>query len=357
MHGLAAVPDSLLGAKEGIFMTKNRLLAMLTACALCLGLLTACGTQSTGSGQMEDNGPITLFLSQQDDYLTVLQQECAKAAEANGYQFHMEDAEGDQDKQISQIKQAVKKGESAFLVNLVDPSRADEVIKAAGNRGIVFLNREPEDHAVLDQKHIYVGSEEESAGELQGQVLAEYCQSEGMKEIRYLLLTGPESLSSSHQRADAVLNIMNEPGFRMKLLTAEPLECDYLRSTAEEQVAAQLSAGLKPEEIDCIISTNDAMALGAMDALKTVDPEAEPIVIGVDGIPDALQAIHDGTMMMTAYQDASRQAQTAIQVANNLNHGYPYNQGITVADSVDDNIFWISFQAVTFDNVGSFLNS
>ena len=77
----------------------------------------------------------------------------------------------------------------------------------------------------------------------------------------------------------------------------------------------------------------------------------------MDGIPDALQAIHDGTMMMTAYQDASRQAQTAIQVANNLNHGYPYNQGITVADSVDDNIFWISFQAITFDNVGSFLNS
>ena len=61
-------------------MNKNRLLAMLTACVLCLGLLTACGTQSTGSGQMEDHGPITLFLSQQDDYLTVLQQECAKAA-------------------------------------------------------------------------------------------------------------------------------------------------------------------------------------------------------------------------------------------------------------------------------------
>lgn len=338
-------------------MTKNRLLAALTVCALCLGLLAACGTQSAESRQAEDNGPITLFLSQQDDYLNILQQECAEAAEANGYQFHLEDAEGDQDKQISQIKQAVKKGESAFLVNLVDPSRADEVIKAAGNRDIVFLNREPEDHTVLDQTHIYVGSEEEAAGELQGQVLAEYCQSEGMKEIHYLLLTGPNSLSSSQQRADAVLNVMNETGFQMQPLTKKPLKCDFLRDTAEKNVAEQLSGGLNPEDIDCIISTNDAMALGAMDALRKVNPETEPIVIGVDGIPDALQAIQDGTMMMTAYQDASRQAQTAIQVANNLNHGYSYDQGITVADSVDDNIFWISFQSVTSDNVGSFLKS
>lgn len=336
-------------------MTKNRLLAMLTVCALSIGLLTACGTQSSGSGQLEDNGPITLFLSQQDDYLNVLQQECAEAAEANGYQFRMEDAEGDQDKQISQIKKALKKDESVLLVNLVDPSRADEVVKAAGNRGIVFINREPEDHDVLNKTHIYVGSQEETAGELQGQVLAEYCQSEGMKEIRYLLLTGPDSLPSSQQRAGAVLNVMESTGFLMQSLTAKPLSCDYSRQTAEKKVSKQLSAGLKAEDIDCIISTNDAMALGAMDALKEVNPEAEPIVIGVDGIPDALQAIHDGSMMMTAYQDASRQAQTAIQVANNLNHGYSYDQGITVADSVDDNIFWISFQSVTSDNVSSFM--
>lgn len=340
-------------------MTKKRITAILAVGVFCLGLVSACGMQSSGSGTMEDNGPITLFLSEQDDYLTHLQEECEIAAEANGYQFKVTNAKGDQDKQISQIKKASKKGEGAFLVNLVDPSRAAEVIEAAGNRDIVFLNREPTDHTVLDETHIYVGSEEEKAGELQGQVLAEYCQSAGMKEIRYLLLTGPESLPSSQQRADAVLEVMDETGFTMQPLT-QPLMCDYDRETAKKVLTEQFANGLDAGEIDCIISTDDAMALGAIEALNAEKDKGltavDPIIIGVDGVADALQAVQDGTMMMTAYQDATRQAQTAIQAANNLNHGYEYSRGITVADRVDDNIFWISFQSVTRDNVGDFLS-
>ena len=340
-------------------MKMRRIPTVLTACAVVLGLVCACGTASSGSGRMEDNGPMTLFLSQQDDYLSRLQEECAHAAEENGYQFHVTDAKGDADKQIRQIKKAAKKGEGAFLVNLVDPTRAEEIIQAAGNRSIVFLNREPSDLSVLDKTHIYVGSEEETAGELQGQVLAEYCQSEGMKEIRYLLLLGPDSLPSSQQRADALLDVMRSTGFTMQPLS-DPLVCDYDRETAKKAVKEQFANGLDAGEIDCVLSTNDAMALGAMEAISEESNKfqsvVEPIVVGVDGISDALQAIQDGAMMMTAYQDAGRQAQTAVQVANNLNHGYPYDQGITVADDVDENIFWISFQSITKDNVSPFLD-
>jgi ABC-type sugar transport system substrate-binding protein len=333
-------------------MTRKRFLVILIACIFCLGMLYAWGTQSDSTAQ-EDNGPITLFLSEQDDYLTLLQKECKTAAEENGYQFKLVNAKGDQDKQISQIKKAAKKGEGAFLVNLVDPSRASEVIEAAGNRDIVFLNKEPVDHSVLDDTHIYVGSEEKMAGELQGQVLAEYCQSEGITELHYLLLLGPESLPSSQQRADAMLEVMEQTGFTMEPL-CEPLMCEYKRDQAKKAVAEQLANGLKASEIDCILSTNDAMALGALDALAG-EADANPIVVGVDGIPDALEAIQDGSIMMTAYQDAARQAETAIKVANNLNHGYAYNQGIRAVDRVDDNIFWISFQSVTQDNVSEFL--
>lgn len=337
-------------------MTRRRIAAIIIACVFCMGLVYACGTQKAGNGSatVEDNGPMTLFLAREDEWLMQLEDACTAAAAESGYTLNIVNAKDDADKQISQIAKASEKGEGAFLVNLVDPSRADEAIAAAGNRDVVFVNRAPTDLSLLDEQHIYVGSEESEAGVLQGQVLAEYCHSEGMKEIRYLLLSGPETLDSSTQRADAVLQAMEDTGFVMTPV-CDPLVCDYDRKTAKDAVLKLLMDGMTAESVDCVISTNDAMALGAIEAFDEAKSTKMPIVIGVDGISDALAAVENNLMMMTAYQDAERQAQTAVQVANNLNHGYGYKEGITVADRVDDYIFWISFQSITQDNVGPFL--
>ncbi len=340
-------------------MKRRRITALVLACAICLGALCACGNsyQMTGSGSVEDNGPMTLFLSCKDAWLTQLQDDCTEAAQASGYTLTTISAGNDADKQLEQIREARTSGESAFLINLVDPSRAEEAIEAAGNRKVVFLNRMPTDTSVLDKTHIYVGAEEEEAGTLQGNVMAEKCQSEGMKTIRYLLLKGSDTLRSSQQRADAMLEVMEENGFVMKAVT-KPVNGSYSREKAKKNVAALLAKGtIKAEDIDLVIATDDAMALGALSALQATDPEKLPMIIGVDGLDDALNAIHDGTMTMTAFQDGSQQAETAIAVANNLNHGYDYDQGITIADRVDDYIFWTSFQAVTSDNVAKFLES
>lgn len=337
-------------------MKRRRITALVLACALCLGVLCACGGSSTsGSGSMEDNGPMTLFLSCKDAWLTQLEEDCEEAAAASGYTLTTVSAGNDADKQLEQIREARKSGESAFLVNLVDPSRADEAIEAAGNRKIVFLNRMPTDTSVLDEKHVYVGAEEKEAGTLQGNVVAELCQSKGMKTVHYLMLTGPDSLNSSQERADAMLKVMKENGFTMKPVGGA-INAQYSREKAENAVTALLTQGeITVDDIDLVVSTDDAMALGAMTAMQATNPKHMPMIVGVDGLDAALKAIDKGTMTMTALQDGPQQAETAVAVANNLNHGYDYDQGITIADRIDDYIFWTSFQAITSDNVSKFL--
>lgn len=339
-------------------MKRRKFTALVLACALCLGALSACGSStSAGSGSMEDNGPMTLFLSCKDAWLTQLEEDCEEAAAANGYTLHTVSAGNDAEEQLEQIREARESGESAFLINLVDPSRADEAIEAAGNRKVVFINRMPTDTSVLDKTHVYVGTEETEAGTLQGNVMAELCQSKGMKTIHYLMLTGPDALHSSQERADAMLKVMKENGFVMKPV-ADPVNGEYSREKAENKVTALLAAGtIQTKDIDLVVATDDAMALGAMTAMQATQPETLPMIIGVDGLDDALTAIHDGTMTMTAFQDGPQQAETAVAVANNLNHGYDYDQGITIADRIDDYIFWTSFQAITSDNVSQFMKS
>ena len=60
-------------------------------------------------------------------------------------------------------------------------------------------------------------------------------------------------------------------------------------------------------EYDCIISNNDAMALGAIEALKAVglDPSEVPSV-GVDATVDGCQAVKEGTLSMTCLLYTSR---------------------------------------------------
>ena len=338
-------------------MKRRNIIALLLACAACLGALCACGNSSTaaGSGSVEDNGPMTLFLSGKDAWLTQLEENCEESAAASGYTLTTVSAGNDADKQLEQIRKARKSGESAFLINLVDPSRADEAIEAAGNRKVVFINRMPTDTSVLDETHVYVGAEESEAGTLQGNVVAELCQSEGMKTVHYLMLTGPDSLSSSQERADAMLKVMKENGFVMKPV-GDPINGQYSREKTENAVTALLAQGeISVDDIDLVVSTDDAMALGAMTAMQAANPKHMPMIVGVDGLPDALKAIDKGTMTMTAFQDGPQQAKTAVAVANNLNHGYAYDQGITIADRIDDYIFWTSFQSVTSDNVSQFM--
>lgn len=335
-------------------MRRKQFAALVLVCSLCVGILGACGKTETAGANGEDNGPMLLFLSQQDEWLMELQDACAVVAEENGYTLEVIDAEADADRQIEQIAEQSDQGEGAFLVNLVDPSRADEAIEAAGNRDIVFINRAPTDLSILDETHIYVGSNESEAGELQGQVLAEYCQSEGISDISYILLKGPDVLGSSEQRADAVIQTIADAGHQMTPV-CEPLVCDYDRKQAREAMLELLTNGLSMDSVDCIISTDDAMALGAIEAIRESKQKTMPIIVGVDGSSEALEAVKDGTILMTAYQDEYRQAETAVLAANNLNHGRKYSDDITVADRVDKYVFWISFQSVTADNVSEIM--
>ena len=77
-----------------------------------------------------------------------------------------------------------------------------------------------------------------------------------------------------------------------------------------------------------LFRNNDAMALGAIEAMNSVgiDPASVPIV-GVDATVDGCQAIKEGTMAMTVFQDAEGQGVAAMKSAQNLVDGKPLNEG------------------------------
>jgi putative xylitol transport system substrate-binding protein len=86
-------------------------------------------------------------------------------------------------------------------------------------------------------------------------------------------------------------------------------------SRAEAQTLMENWLTSHPGQINGVIGQNDEMALGAIEAIKAAKLNVKDFAIaGIDGITDALHAVKQGTMT-SILQDASAQAQGALDLA------------------------------------------
>lgn len=354
---------------------KRRVLAGLLASVLALGTLAGCGgggsddaatdssaeattddaaaeegSSETSDAEGGDLGEVTMILALRDEFLSTLEAGAISAAEELGITLTTQDAQSDTSKLLQFIETAKNAGQKAIIVNMVDPETAPQVIEAAGDMKVVFVNRPPVDTSVLNENAVYVGSDEMQSGKYQGEWLAEHFKAEGKTDIKYILLNGTIGNVSTTNRTESCLQALKDNGINATEATA-PLAADFDRATAQDMISPLLTT----TEYDCIISNNDAMALGAIEALTAqgIDPTTVPIV-GVDATVDGRQAIKDGTLSMSVFQDADGQGRGALMAAANLVSGAALNEGTDYELDEAGYTMWVPFEPVTADNVADY---
>ena len=346
-------------------MKLKRTMAMLLTGAMCASMLAGCGGSSTGttdgsaaSTSGGGNGKITLIMAQRDEFLSTLEAAATKAGKEQGYTVTAQDAQSDAAKQIQYIETAVNGGENAVIVNPVDSAAAQSLVDAAGDTPLVFVNRPPSDLHVLDPENVaFCGSDEDTSGYFQGEYLAKYFKDQGKTEIKYIMLQGILGQVSQIKRSAGVIQALKDNGINATEAIA-PLAGEYDRAEAMDKMGPVLSGGT---QFDCIISNNDAMALGAVEACENqgVDPKSFPIV-GIDCTADGAQAIVDGKMAMTVFQNPEGQGVGSVMACINLINGKAINEGTEFSlddsgESYSDSIIWVPFEPVTADNVADYM--
>ena len=318
-------------------------MAGLAAGALLIG---------TATMAQADEYKMTMIMSSRDEFLSTLEQGAKDAAaEIGGITLSTQDANNDPAKVLQFIEAAANAGEDAVIINLVDAETGAECIEAAGDMKVVFVNRCPSDAAILNENAVYVGSNEMTSGGFQGDFLADYFKEKGQTDVKYILLQGTLGLVHTTQRTASVLAHMEDGGLNIEEAAA-PLVAEYDRATAQEMIAPLLTT----TEYDCIIANNDAMALGAVEAMldADLDPSSIPIV-GIDATADGIQAIKDGTLAMTVFQDPVGQGMGALMAAVNMLNGEAFNAntGFEV-DEENPYIVWVPFEPVYPSNVADY---
>lgn len=67
-----------------------------------------------------------------------------------------------------------------------------------------------------------------------------------------------------------------------------------------------------------LFAENDAMALGAIEALDQAQHAPWPVIVGFDGVPEALQAIRNGKMEATVAQNPRLLGEKAVEVLEDI---------------------------------------
>ena len=125
----------------------------------------------------------------------------------------------------------------------------------------------------------------------------------------------------------------------MKIIAEQTAEWD--RTKAQNLMTNWLSKGMK---YDAVVSNNDEMAVGAIQAMKAAGVDTKKAIVGgVDATQDALASMKAGDLKVTVFQDAAGQGKGAVDAALAL------AAGKTVEKKV-----YIPFQLVTPANMDQF---
>ena len=272
--------------------------------------------------------------------------------------LNVEDAKSNQYNQNEQVDMFIDQGYNVMCVNLVDRRSAATIINKAKNANIpvIFFNREPvEEDMNMWSKVYYVGAQAEQSGMMQGDIVIEKYKKNprdvdknGDGKVQYVMLEGEQGHQDASIRTEYSVKRLVDSGIKVEKLGSEV--ANWSRTEASEKVARWIEK--YNDKVELIISNNDDMALGAIDVLnKSKIKNNMPLIVGVDGIKDALKAIDNGEMTGTVISDAYKQGKAIFDTALRVS-----SESILDKDNgIDARYIRIPHVIVTKENVGEYI--
>ena len=329
---------------------------MKKALAFLMALVMVLGMCSFASAEVKTYKVGISIYQYTDNFMTLYRNEIAayfKTLETDDvkYELYFADAKNDMAEQTNQMNNFVTQGMDVIILNPVQTSSADILIDIAVQNDIplVLINREPlaydADGNTLDEayegilnnpKVCYVGADARQSGTYQGElILATANQGDinGDGVISYIMIQGdPENIDAQY-RTEFSVKALTDAGKAVNCLDSQVGNWDQTKG--QELCANALT--VYGYDVEVVFCNNDGMAMGALTAIQTAGRViGEDIyLVGVDALPEAVEAIKVGDMTGTVLNDHIGQSHTAVDVAVKLLNGEEI-----------DNYYWVNYVKV-----------
>ena len=301
-----------------------------------------------GCGGNKTNDANVFYYTYSDTYISNVRSSLDKALSDAKISFQDHDGNGNQTTQTEQVQTAVTKGTKILAVNLVntgsdDAARGIVNLAKGANVPLVFFNREVSDDIVNSyDKCIFVGTDAQEAGHMQGEMIGEYVNENFDQidlnkdgKISYILFKGEEGNNEAIYRTQFAVEDAN------KILSANGKENlvfydasnpnkylvdkngQWSAAAANDYMTTALASfnDSNKNMIELAICNNDGMAEGVISALNSsgynTGGDKKIPVFGVDATDAAKELIKDGKMTGTIKQDAKGMADTITLIITN----------------------------------------
>lgn len=215
----------------------------------------------------------------------------------NGYLLIFDNARQKQENQIKAIRSFISQQVDYIIFSPIEEDGWDDVLSEAKEAGIpvILMDRmiSSGDESLFTA---WIGSDFYREGENAGEWLSEYLEEQGRQneEINIVVLQGTDGGTSTIGRTEG-FNTVAAAQEKWNIL--EQTDADFTTAKAREEMRRLLDTY---GDIDVVVSQNDDMTFGVLDALeavgKTSGADGEIIVISFDAVRSALEKVIEGAI-------------------------------------------------------------
>lgn len=296
------------------------------------GLLNACNRSGNKAGADELVIGASM-LSLQSEFVVNVKDAMEAQAKVKNIELIVSDAQRTADKQVQQIETFIAQKVDAIILNPCEVEASSPAVEKARAAGIPVINVNSETTATPDG---FVGSHDEESGKIAMEHIAKLLNGKG----NIVMMEGYMGQAAQIKRTAGAKEVL-ERFPDLHILAQQTAEWDRAKGMNLMENWIQ-SYG---DKINAVFAHNDEMGMGALQALEQAGLKNKVKVVSIDAIADALQAVKDGRLDATVYQDAKGQGAGAVDLAIQLIKKEP----------VEKKEIFIPFQLVTKENVNGFL--
>jgi len=280
----------------------TKIAAIASAGLLGLGM-TACGAGDTTANK--DTKRIGVSVYDMSSFITAGKEGMEAYAKANNIELVWNSANLDVSTQANQVDSMVNQGVDAIIVVPIQADSLGPQVATAKSKGIPLVAV----NAALNNPDVAasVQPDDVAAGMQEMQMMADKLGGKG----NIVVLQGPLGQSGELDRTKGIKQVLAKyPG--IKILAMDT--ANWKRDEAVNKMKNWISGF--GDQINAVVSENDDMGLGALQALKESGKTVP--VVGIDGIEDGLNAVKSGEFIGTSLQNGTVELSAGLAVANAL---------------------------------------